>query len=335
MPLKEIQLPQDLMGIAELAIESFQYPDNPSWNIREDEAAETVDTITRLKQLWPLIRPLTVISPALQDILRGFFWVDEQGKVLGSAITRRIGSSQTWEIGNVAVLPAHRRRGIGRKLVQASLDLIRARGGRLAWLEVVKDNQPAYELYLKLGFKPYSGDVIFEREPPFPDEPAGLPAGVSAEPLPRSKWQLRYALDLRIVPQEVKVYEPVEPDQFRHPLAMYLLGPIIAYAQGVQTRSTLLREIRSPTPFAIYGTRIPTRGTGLIMLRSRVDPERPELARPVVRSILSDLARSGVELRAEWILPNWMPAVIEAASDMGFQLEYETIRMGQILEPAR
>jgi gamma-glutamyl phosphate reductase len=71
------------------------------------------------------------------------------------------------------------------------------------------------------------------------------------------------------------------------------------------------------------------RGKGLIMLRARVDPERPDLAEPVVHALLNDIVDSGVNLRAEWIVPDWMPAVIQAVEEAGFRREYEAVRMSQ------
>jgi len=331
MPLKEIRLPQDLMAIAELAIDSFQYPENPSWNLQEDEATVTVDTMARLRRMWPLIRPLMVFSPSLQDILRGYFWVDDDGKPVGSAIVQRMGSSATWVIGNVAVVPSYRRRGIGRALVQACLELIRSHGGKIAWLEVVKGNLPAYEMYLQLGFTPYSGDVVLERNPPYPQERISLPAGLRSEILAPFDWQARHDLDLRIVPEQVQAFEPVDPGHYRQLFAMRLLRPIIMRAQGVHQQQVLVRDSETALPVATYGSRIPTRGKGLIVLQARVDPGRAALAGPVVRSLLAELARRGVNLRSEWIIPNWMPQMIAAAEQCGFVREYESIRMGQSL----
>jgi ribosomal protein S18 acetylase RimI-like enzyme len=329
MPLKEIQLPGDLLPLAELAIESFQYPENPAWNYQEDESTETVEAMKQLKRTWPLIRLLTFVSPVLRDILRGYFWVDETGHPVGSAIIQRMGSSRTWVIGNVAVLPSHRRQGIGRKLLQASLEMIRSRGGERAWLEVVKGNLPAYEMYLDLGFKPYSTEVVFERNPPFTEKEIFFPPDTRAEALAPFHWQPRYQLDLRIVPEAVQAFEPVEISHFRQPIAARLLRPIIMLAQGVQQRNHIVREESTSAPLAVFGCRLPMRGKGLIMLRARVDPGRPDLAEPVVHALLNDIADSGVNLRAEWIVPDWMSAVIQAAEEAGFRREYEAVRMSQ------
>lgn len=57
-------------------------------------------------------------------------------------------------IDNIAVLPAARRQGIGRRLVQALLDYANDRGGAFVTLEVRESNTAATALYRSLGFLP-------------------------------------------------------------------------------------------------------------------------------------------------------------------------------------
>jgi ribosomal-protein-alanine N-acetyltransferase len=54
---------------------------------------------------------------------------------------------------NLAVHPRHRRRGLGRALVLAALDVGLARGARTALLEVRRSNLAAQTLYRALGFR--------------------------------------------------------------------------------------------------------------------------------------------------------------------------------------
>jgi ribosomal-protein-alanine N-acetyltransferase len=54
---------------------------------------------------------------------------------------------------NLAVAPAHRRRGIARRLLAEGLAQARELGAELAWLEVRPSNAPARALYASLGFK--------------------------------------------------------------------------------------------------------------------------------------------------------------------------------------
>ncbi len=56
------------------------------------------------------------------------------------------------EILTLAVRSGARRRGLGRALVTAAVELAQARGAGSMHLEVAEDNQAARALYAKLGF---------------------------------------------------------------------------------------------------------------------------------------------------------------------------------------
>jgi len=56
-------------------------------------------------------------------------------------------------IVSIAVMPEHRRRGIGQALVTKALEGMRLYNAKQAFLEVRVSNMPAISLYKKLGFK--------------------------------------------------------------------------------------------------------------------------------------------------------------------------------------
>lgn len=56
-------------------------------------------------------------------------------------------------IQNVAVIPTYRRLGLGRALVLMALHSFQKMGMTTATLEVTEENQPAYLLYQRLGFR--------------------------------------------------------------------------------------------------------------------------------------------------------------------------------------
>ena len=97
----------------------------------------------------------------------GFVWV-EQGRVVGNVSLRRALQWGGFFVGNVAVHPDWRRRGIARALMEAALEVISARGGRWVGLEVRADNQVARWLYEHLGFQDVGKTLHVLR-------PAGLP----------------------------------------------------------------------------------------------------------------------------------------------------------------
>jgi ribosomal-protein-alanine N-acetyltransferase len=63
-------------------------------------------------------------------------------------------SGEEGEILNLAVLPGHRRQGVGRRLLEQGLALLIGRGVREAYLEVRESNLAARDLYQGFGFRP-------------------------------------------------------------------------------------------------------------------------------------------------------------------------------------
>jgi GNAT superfamily N-acetyltransferase len=104
---------------------------------------------------------------------RGVAWDLRQGKVLvarrGATVvaTLKIGTRKPWAIDpshftpsrrpwyltNMAVDPRHQLRGVGRKLVLASVKLVKEWGGDAVWLDAYDDEQAgAGPFYVKCGF---------------------------------------------------------------------------------------------------------------------------------------------------------------------------------------
>lgn len=55
-------------------------------------------------------------------------------------------------VAGMGVVPEHRRHGLGRQLMEATIELARQRGFRTMLLEVIEQNTPALTLYQQLGF---------------------------------------------------------------------------------------------------------------------------------------------------------------------------------------
>ena len=70
------------------------------------------------------------------------------GTIQGLALTEQLGSIQ-----NIGIVPEHRGLGLGRALVEKSLEGFRMAGIRRVVLEVTASNQLAVELYRSLGFR--------------------------------------------------------------------------------------------------------------------------------------------------------------------------------------
>lgn len=73
------------------------------------------------------------------------------GRLVGYAVCWTVVDQA--ELGNVAVDPEFRGRGIGRRLVDEVLQCVRARGAAECFLEVRESNRGAQELYVQRGFR--------------------------------------------------------------------------------------------------------------------------------------------------------------------------------------
>jgi ribosomal-protein-alanine N-acetyltransferase len=75
---------------------------------------------------------------------------DPEARVAGYCIAWNV--LDHLQIQNLAVHPAHRRRGLGRRLLVEAIEEGRARGATEALLEVRRSNDAAQRLYRTLGF---------------------------------------------------------------------------------------------------------------------------------------------------------------------------------------
>ena len=73
------------------------------------------------------------------------------GGVGGYSLAREAGGSG--EILNLAVAPEHRRRGLGRALLEEALTILGGQGCGSVFLEVRESNAAARELYERRGFR--------------------------------------------------------------------------------------------------------------------------------------------------------------------------------------
>ncbi|MGJ3239121.1 MAG: GNAT family N-acetyltransferase [Anaerolineae bacterium] len=71
---------------------------------------------------------------------------------------------RTW-ITRLGVIPVRRRRRSGLFLMQSEIDISRQMGKSLVQLEVIKGNEPAHRLFLKLGFEVTRELLVVRRAP--------------------------------------------------------------------------------------------------------------------------------------------------------------------------
>jgi [ribosomal protein S18]-alanine N-acetyltransferase len=76
--------------------------------------------------------------------------IEEKDQIAGFIAGR--GAASEWEIENLAVTGAARRRGLGSRLITEFLHHIRCNGGREVFLEVRESNHGARAFYAKWAF---------------------------------------------------------------------------------------------------------------------------------------------------------------------------------------
>lgn len=92
-----------------------------------------------------------------------FLVAEERGVVAGYVVAQW--AADEGEILNLGVAPGHRRRGVGRALVEAMLARCGARGVRAVYLEVREANTGARRLYERLGFREVARRARYYQRP--------------------------------------------------------------------------------------------------------------------------------------------------------------------------
>lgn len=96
---------------------------------------------------------------------RAWTAVDRSGAVAGYAVMWFTENGA--QLGNLAVSEAHRRRGLGRRLVLTAVEAVRgAESGDCLILEVRESNDAAIQLYRDLGFRLLGRRSGYYRSPP-------------------------------------------------------------------------------------------------------------------------------------------------------------------------
>ncbi len=85
------------------------------------------------------------------------------GRIVGYA-NPVVDGGEAW-IGGVGVVPGHRGRGIGERLMLAAEDFSRRQGAETSILEVIQGNIRAHELYRRLGYEDVRTYVCAEGKP--------------------------------------------------------------------------------------------------------------------------------------------------------------------------
>lgn len=193
-----------------------------------------VRDLRMMSQLGSLVWLMERVNPEFRDSFTGFVWV-EDGRVVGNVTLSRVKpDSARWHISNVAVREEYRRRGIGREMVEAAVELARGRGGDWAILQVRQDNGTARRIYEQLGFVGLYGTVELERPAglELPAAATPLPAGYRAAPWRAEDWRRVYDLALATTSDMERWVRGVDVEEFRRPALLLWAERIGAFFSG-------------------------------------------------------------------------------------------------------
>ncbi len=328
MGLRQFKLPDDVQTLLDVIPPAFQYPEHPEWSIDTSDEEDLIESTKSVKTIWPFLKVLGFLWKPAQDLFLGFVW-EEDGQPVGLCNIGRQGGSQQWMIGNVAVLPDYRRRGIARKLVQACVDLAIERGAEEVMLDVIDGNLPAYELYKSMGFTHYSSRFIFEHKETITDSTtSSIPPRYKTQQLTLSDWRLRYQLAQRITPEHVQEFEAVTEAKYKVPLIMRLLQPIITRLMGLKIeRMIICNQTNEPVGFG--SSEVRRNGKGTQRLNIMLDKNESSLSHDLFAYHLHHIRQLAPTANIELNLPDWQysDAKIDPRS-VGFKQNLTYHRLG-------
>lgn len=343
MTLRPIQLPNDLDVLEHVAYESFHYPENPNWDVQEDERENIRSEVDAFRRIWPMVRFVSLFYPRVRDILGGYIW-EEGNEAAGMVLIEpsAIMGGPAWVVGTLGVLPAYRRRGIARQLVNAGIKMARDKGARTITLSVISQNKPAYELYRNLGFTHYATTTEMQREADAPlPEARELPPAYRIVELPSSEWLPRYTLEKRITPQGVQAFRPVERSNFHPPALVRLITRAVDSLSGRRDKAVAVVPSAAQTAtrgepqpdevlaVARYGIR--TRQGGVNTLHIRLDPEHADLSPYLLRRAVREIVEQSPGRRIGFAQPDWGKSLVDAGWVAGFTVRNEWHQMGLLL----
>ncbi len=194
--LRPVNLRTDLGPLADLIELAFS-------DSMDSSGRAAVREMRTLSRIGPGLSLLAGVNELTQGISLGYVWVAD-GRIIGnvSIYSANYPSSfgSAWIIANVAVHPSYRRQGIAHKMMEASMAMIRARGGRRAVLQVDYENTGARRLYERLGFASDGVWTTWRRPTTGRVPPAVSPGSVYITRRRHGEWRQEYELARRLRP---------------------------------------------------------------------------------------------------------------------------------------
>jgi ribosomal-protein-alanine N-acetyltransferase len=127
-------------------------------------AASDVPSVLAILQESPEAAAWSQESLLQLDSVTPTAWVAERDGIIAGFLIGRSAADE-FEILNMAVSGAHRRRGIGSQLMESALEVSRKAGTARVYLEVRASNGPAIALYKRHGFTECGRRPRYYRDP--------------------------------------------------------------------------------------------------------------------------------------------------------------------------
>ncbi len=199
--LRPINSMRDLIGVTTLIEQAFA----------DDMDATGRAHMREMRWMGTLFGWMDWLASPGQGMMPGYVWIEE-GRIVGNVTVRRLSTfGRGWMIGNVAVAPDWRGRGIARQMMDASIELVRHNHGEWIALQVRTDNDIARSLYQTLGFAA-TGEMVYLECPAPNTLHAARPASFASGRLRRAQaddMDRLYSLAQSGVPDSVRWAEPV------------------------------------------------------------------------------------------------------------------------------
>jgi ribosomal protein S18 acetylase RimI-like enzyme len=234
--LRELKFKKDYDQLVELYDIVFE-------NELSNMGQSATQVLKEIKAILPFMKFMGIFSKKYRHILDGYVYTHDS-KII-AVTTVSTWNMKDWEIAMVATDPEYRRRGLGRTLVNKSIEHAKKYKAKMCYLEVLHDNVPAYDLYSNLGFVKYDSVAKYLLELnnlPEERQEEKIPEEYSIKKLKRNKKtsKERYELEIRSKSELSEQFMPTDEGLFKNTLMKKILRPIISKLMGLKLEMELI-----------------------------------------------------------------------------------------------
>ncbi len=144
--------PDDAQALKQITAETFE-------NTSIDKNIE--DMFGLLNGTNWVQRKLRHIDADIAANAEGIFVAEEEGEVIGYITTVLDRETLLGRIPNMAVARAHQGKGVGKALMAAALEYLRAQGMEHAKIEALEQNKVATTFYPRVGFREVARQIHY------------------------------------------------------------------------------------------------------------------------------------------------------------------------------